>query len=82
LKSNNNYFQPHRLSKKRFDDHFDEKIGDDPDSQGQHSDGVELVGGVPSFFILVVKQKLPALDTSQFFRLQRHDVAALATNLF
>jgi hypothetical protein len=73
---------PRRLPKKRFDDHFDEEIGDDPDGQGQHGDGVELVGGVSFFFLLVVKHKLPALDTSQFFRLQRHDVAALAMDLF
>jgi hypothetical protein len=82
LKSNNTYFLPRRLPKKRLDDHFDKEIGNDPDGQGQHGDGVELVGMMPSFFLLVIKQKLPALDTSQFFRLQRHDVAALALDLF
>jgi hypothetical protein len=71
-----------RLPKKRFDDHFDEEIGDNPDSQSQHGDHVELVGGVPSFFLIVVKHKLPALNTPQFFRLQRHDMAALAMDLF
>jgi hypothetical protein len=70
------------LSKKRFDDHFDKEVGDDPDGRNQHGDEVYLVGRVPSFFILVVKQKLAALDASQFFRLQRHDMAALALNLF
>jgi hypothetical protein len=82
LKSKNTYFLPRRLSKKRPDDHFDEEIGDDPDGKGEHSDHIELVGMVPFFFRLVVKHKFPALDTSQFFRLKRHDVAALTLDLF
>jgi hypothetical protein len=82
LKNKDTYFLPRRLPKKRLNDHFDEEIGDNPDGQGQHGDHIELVGMVPFFFRFVVKYKLPALYTSQFFRLQRHDVAALAVDLF
>jgi hypothetical protein len=55
-----------KLSQKGRDDHFDKQVCEYPDGGRQHGNSIDLSVFVAAFFLLVVKNKLTALDTSQF----------------